>query len=328
MSALNVERIPIRVDRAGLNPLADILLFGNYRRLLKRLKPVAYLSYTIKPNVYGSLAAASLGIPAVPNVSGLGTAFIRGGMLQSIATRLYRVGFARAPVVFFQNDEDRSLFVERRIVGPGQARVLPGSGVDLDRFKPTELPDGPPVFLLVARLLRDKGVTEFVEAARALRPILLGARFQLLGPIDEGNRSAITRSELESWARQGLIEYLGVTDDVRPYLADASAIVLPSYREGLPRALVEGAAMARPLIAADAPGSRDVVKDGVNGYLCRVRDAGSLAEAMRRLADLPSDERLAMGKQARRTVQDRFSEEHVVSAYLDVIAGLEKRTAA
>jgi glycosyltransferase involved in cell wall biosynthesis len=328
MAALDVERIPIRVDRAGLNPVADLMLLARYRCLLKRLMPVAYLGYTIKPNVYGSLAAASLGIPALPNVSGLGTAFIRGGILQSIVTRLYRVGFARAPVVFFQNDEDRGLFIERRIVRPGQARVLPGSGVDLDRFKPAPLDEGPPVFLLVARLLRDKGVLEFVKAARILRPILPVARFQLLGPIDEGNRTAISRSELDSWTKQGVVEYLGVTEDVRPFIAAATAIVLPSYREGLPRALVEGAAMARPLIAADAPGSRDIVEDGVNGYLCRVRDAESLAEAMRRMTDLPFSQRLAMGEAARRKVQERFSEELVVRAYLDVIAGLEAGTAA
>jgi glycosyltransferase involved in cell wall biosynthesis len=231
-------------------------------------------------------------------------------------------------VVFFQNDEDRGLFIERRIVRPGQARVLPGSGVDLDRFKPAPLDEGPPVFLLVARLLRDKGVLEFVKAARILRPILPVARFQLLGPIDEGNRTAISRSELDSWTKQGVVEYLGVTEDVRPFIAAATAIVLPSYREGLPRALVEGAAMARPLIAADAPGSRDIVEDGVNGYLCRVRDARSLAEAMKLLADLPFDQRLAMGEAARRKVQERFSEELVVRAYLDVIAGLEAGTAA
>jgi len=328
MVALDVERIPVRMDRAGLNPVADLMLFARYRSLLKRLMPVAYLGYTIKPNVYGSLAAASLGIPALPNVSGLGTAFIRGGILQSIVTRLYRVGFARAPLVFFQNNEDRSLFVERSIVRPDQARVLPGSGVDLDRFKPAPLDEGPPVFLLVARLLRDKGVLEFVEAARILRSNLPGARFQLLGPIDEGNRTAISRSELDSWTKEGVVEYLGVTDDVRPFIAAASAIVLPSYREGLPRALVEGAAMARPLIAADAPGSRDIVEDGVNGYLCRVRDTGSLAETVKRMADLPFDQRLAMGEAARRRVQERFSEELVVRGYLDVIAGLEARRAA
>jgi glycosyltransferase involved in cell wall biosynthesis len=324
MQALGVERIPIRIDRSGANPLADLRLIARYRGLLKRLRPAAYLGYTIKPNVYGSFAAASLGIPALPNVSGLGTAFIGGGPLQQIVVRLYRIGFARASVVFFQNDEDRQLFVDRRIVRPEQARVLPGSGVDLERFTPSPAADGAPVFLLVGRLLRDKGVNEFVEAARLVRAKLPQARFQLLGPIDEGNRTAIGRAQLESWVAEGIVEYLGTTDDVRPFIAGSSAVVLPSYREGLPRSLLEAAAMARPLIATDAPGCRDVVEDGVNGYLCAVRDSGSLADAMLRFADLPLKRRLAMGESARRKVQERFNEERVVDTYLEVLDGLSK----
>jgi len=328
MQALGVERIPVRIDRSGANPWADLRLLARYRALLRQLRPAAYLGYTIKPNIYGSLAAASLGIPALPNVSGLGTAFIRGGALQSLVTALYRVGFARAPVVFFQNDEDRQLFVARRIVRGDQARVLPGSGVDLERFAPASPPPDPLTFLLIARLLRDKGVVEFADAARSLRAELPNARFQLLGPIDEGNRTAISRAELDSWVRDGVIEHLGTTDDVRPSIAAASAVVLPSYREGLPRSLLEAGAMARPLIATDVPGCRDVVEEGVNGYLCRARDARSLAQAMRRFADLPPAERLAMGDAGRRKVQERFSEEFVVRAYLDVLAGLDRNQSA
>jgi glycosyltransferase involved in cell wall biosynthesis len=324
MQALDVERIPIRIDRSGANPWADFNLVAEYRRLLKRLRPAAYLGYTIKPNVYGSFAAASLGIPALPNVSGLGTAFIRGGLLQQIVVRLYRLGFSRAPVVFFQNAEDRQLFVDRRIVRADQARVLPGSGVDLDRFAPAVAVDGPPVFLLVGRLLRDKGVTEFVEAARLVRANLPQTRFQLLGPIDEGNRTAISRNALESWVGEGIVEYLGTTDDVRPFIAASSTVVLPSYREGLPRSLLEAAAMGRPLIATDAPGCRDVVDDGVNGYLCAVADGASLADAMRRFVNLSYEQRLAMGESARRKVQERFSEELVVATYIEVLAGLNK----
>jgi glycosyltransferase involved in cell wall biosynthesis len=321
MRELDVERIPIRIDRSGLNPVADLRLLADYRRLLGRIQPAAYLGFTIKPNIYGSMAAATLGIPAIPNVSGLGTAFIRRGVLQSIVTALYRRGFSKAPAVFFQNDEDRSLFVGRRIVRAKQSRVLPGSGVDLSRFAPAAPNEGPPVFLLVARLLRDKGVIEFVQAARSLGS--QGMHFQLLGPIDEGNRTAIGRLELERWVQEGVIEYLGVTDDVRPFLAAATAVVLPSYREGRPRSLLEAAAMARPLIAADVPGCRDVVEDGVNGYLCTIGDPVSLASAMRRLAGLPPTDRIAMGDAARRKVQEQFSEELVIGAYLEVLAGFQ-----
>jgi glycosyltransferase involved in cell wall biosynthesis len=305
-----------------MNPVTDLRLLSAYRRHLKRLRPAAFLGYTIKPNIYGSLAAASLGIPAFPNVSGLGTAFIRGGVLQSLVSRLYRIAFSRCPAVFFQNSEDRQLFEQRRIVRLDQARLLPGSGVNLDRFSPVPLPNGPPVFLFIGRLLRDKGVVEFVEAARELRKEMPDARFQLLGGVDEGNRTGIGANRLFEWESSGAVQHLGTTDDVRPYIAEATAIVLPSYREGLPRSLLEGAAMARPLIASDVAGCRDVVEDGVNGFLCAVRDPASLAAAMRHLAQLPPARRLAMGEAGRRKVEERFSEAYVVRTYLDALEEL------
>jgi glycosyltransferase involved in cell wall biosynthesis len=203
-----------------------------------------------------------------------------------------------------------------------QARVLPGSGVDLDRFRPAVLSDGPPVFLFVGRLLCDKGVIEFVEAARHLRQSRPTLRFQLLGPIDEENRTSVLRNEIRHWEKDGIIEYLGECDDVRPFIAAATAVVLPSYREGLPRSLLEAGAMARPLIATDVPGCRDVVEDGVNGYLCNARDASSLASVIERFALLSHEQRLQMATAARAKVQDRFSEEYVIRAYLDVFAEL------
>ena len=324
MNELAVERIAVPVDRSGLNPLADVGLLRRYRSILASLRPAAYIGYTIKPNIYGSLAAASLGVPALPNVSGLGTAFIRGGPLQQLVTRLYRVGFRKAPIVFFQNDEDRRLFVDRRIVQTGQAQVLPGSGVDLNRFAPAPpAPEGHPTFLLIGRLLRDKGVVEFVEAARMLKAEFPQVRCQLLGPIDPGNRTAIGSGELARWVSEGIVEHLGTTDDVRPFIAAATAVVLPSYREGLPRSLLEAAAMERPLIATDVPGCRNVVEDRVNGRLCRVRDPASLAEAMRDMIETPADQRRAMAEAARRKVQAQYSEEFVVQAYLDALARID-----
>ena len=323
MRAMALRRIAIDVERSGLNPLADLRLFRRYRRLLKQLRPAAYLGFTIKPNIYGSMAAASLGMPALPNVSGLGTAFMRSGPLQQLVIALYRFGFRRVPVVFFQNGEDRDLFVERRIVPRERTQVLPGSGVDLERFAPQPLPDGPPTFLLIGRMLRDKGIVEFADAARSLRQALPEARFQLLGPIDEANRSAISRSQIDAWVAEGVVEYLGTTDDVRPFITGASVVVLPSYREGLPRSLLEAAAMSRPLVATDVPGCRQLVDDGVNGFLCSVRDAASLAEAMQRLAALPGPRQAQMGEAARRKVQEQFSEERVVEAYLEALARLD-----
>jgi glycosyltransferase involved in cell wall biosynthesis len=319
MAELAVERIAVEVDRSGLNPFADLRLLRTYRSILKRLRPVAYLGFTIKPNIYGCLAAGELGIPAMANISGLGTVFIKRGPVLALVTSLYRRALRRAPIVFFQNPDDRAEFLERRLVRPYQAQLLPGSGVDLERFAPAPLPSGPATFLFIGRLLGDKGVRDFAEAARRLRRERQDVRFQLLGPLDEGNRTAITRLELNRWVDAGTVEYLGMAGDVRPFIEAATAVVLPSYREGLPRSLLEAAAMGRPLIATDVPGCREVVDDGVNGFLCSAHDHESLADAMRRLAELAPEQRAAMGKTSRKLVEDRFGEGLVIGAYLDAL---------
>jgi glycosyltransferase involved in cell wall biosynthesis len=319
MTNLAVEWHSVDLARSGLNPIEDLRLLRSYRRILKSLEPAALLGFTIKPNIYGSIAARSLGVAAIPNISGLGTAFLAGGPLRMLVVVMYRFALKRCETVFFQNPDDLQLFIEQRIVRRSQARLLPGSGIDLGHYAPTPLPAGPPKFLLIARLLRDKGVIEYVEAARILRVEQPGAKFRLLGPIDPGNRTGIKQAELGSWIAEGVIDYLGSADDVRPHIAEASVIVLPSYREGLPRTLLEGAAMARPLITADVPGCREVVENGVNGLLCEVRDARSLADAMRTMVRMTVEERSNMGLASRRLVEERFGEERVVQAYLDAL---------
>lgn len=322
LAELDVEHVPIAVDSLGLSPFRDLGLLLQYYRLLRRIRPDVFLGYTAKPNVYGSFAAQALGIRVVNNISGLGTAFIGGGVLQSIVATLYRIALRRSAIVFFQNPEDRDLFVDLGLVRPEQVRLLPGSGIDLDRFRP-ELPpasaEGAFTFLLVGRLLQQKGVREFVEAARIVRGQEPQARFQLLGFLDTPNRSAIGRDEVAAWEAEGAIEYLGETDDVRPALAAADCVVLPSYREGLPRTLLEGAAMNRPLIATDVAGCRQVVEHGVNGLLCTVGDAGSLARAMLEMLRLGAAERSKMGAAGRALVERDFSEAKVVSAYLEAV---------
>lgn len=321
--ALGVEYVPIEMDSKSVSPLRDLALLAGYRRALRRIRPDIFLGYTAKPNVYGSLAAHSVGARVINNVSGLGTAFIRQGVLTRIVSSLYRLAFKRSSAVFFQNREDRDLFVAKRLVRPEQARLLPGSGIDLARFRPSPEPEGRPArpvtFLLVARLLRDKGVGEYVEAARRVRAARPDIRFQLLGFLDVANRTAVPREEVDAWVKEGVVDYLGAADDVRPFIETADCIVLPSYREGLPRTLLEGAAMAKPLIATDVPGCRDVVRDGVDGYLCHVRDPHSLADAMLRMADLSPEERRRFGSAARARVEAEFDESLVVSRYLEAI---------
>ena len=323
LGEIGCRHIPLAIDNKGTNPLKDAVLFLRYIDLMRREKPGVYLSWTIKPNIYGSLAAHILRIPVICNVSGLGTTFLHDGWLTRFVKLLYRVALSRSAVVFFQNREDLDLFVESRLVRPQQVHLLPGSGIDLDRFAPAPIApreaDNGPVFILVARLLWDKGIREYVEAARSIKARMPQVRFRLLGFLDVENRTAVPRQTVENWEQEGIIEYLGQTSDVRPHLADADCVVLPSYREGTPRSLLEAAAMARPLIATDVPGCRDVVDDGVNGWLCRAKDINDLANKMLRFAESSTAQRLEMGRQSRLKAERQFNERIVVDAYLAAI---------
>ena len=323
-----IERIAFKVDRSGTNPLADLRLLWSYASALRRSRPVALLSFTVKPNIYGAIAGWVQGVPAIPTVSGLGTVFIGGGLLKRFVTLLYKAALRRSPAVLFENSNDRDLFVAAGIVEEGRCKVVPGSGINLSSFCARDLPAGAPTFLLIARLLGDKGVREYVEAARGLRESHPGWRFQLLGALDPGNRTAISRQEIEAWSAEGVVDYLGETADVRPYIAAASVVVLPSYREGLPKSLLEGAAMGRPLVATDVPGCRELVAEGVNGFLCDARSAGSLAGAMRKMGKCSPQRQAEMGQAGRRMVEARFDERIVVGEYLALLEAVCARNAA
>ena len=311
----------IAVDRSGLNPFRDAKLFFTYINLFGLLDPEFYFGFTVKPNIFGCLAARVRSVHAIPNVSGLGTAFINPGPLSALVGMLYRIAFARCPIIFFQNQDDLDLFVARKIVRFSQARLLPGSGIDLRHFAPTSPPSGV-TYLFIGRLLGDKGVREFVEAARLLRPNHPDWKFQLLGPFDEGNRSGIGPVEVDQWIKEGVVDYLGQANDVRPFLAASTAVVLPSYREGLPRTLLEAAAMAKPLIATDVPGNRRIVEHGVNGVLCAARDPHSLAQAMLEVGAMDAGKRDAMGRAGRAIAERSYDEQQVIGAYLEAIAQL------
>lgn len=319
LRAMGVVVHHVPVDSKGLSPLRDARLMADYYRLLRRVKPVALLTFTPKPNIYGSMAAALAGIPAVNTVTGLGTTFLSGRALQGLASMLYRVGLRRSKRIFFHNPDDRDLFVERGLVRREQAAVVPGSGVDLDRFSPASdlAADRPLTFLFIGRLLKDKGALEFAEAAAIVardRP----ARFRMLGPVED-HPKAVSQDLLRPHVESGTVELLGEAGDVRPFIADADCVVLPSYREGLPRVLLEAAAMGVPAIATDVPGCRHVVDHGVTGFLCEARSAISLAEAMKAIADLSPEERAAMGARAREKAERDYSQERVVAAYVDVL---------
>lgn len=314
---------PLAMDARGLSIGRELALMQRLGRIFAKERPDVILGYTIKNNIFGAIAARYCGIPFIPNVTGLGTAFLSGGGLQRIAEFLYRHAFASLAVVFFQNEDDRDLFLARGLVRAEQARLLPGSGIDLQQFPAAAYPRGvnerAPVFLMIARLLRDKGVLEFVEAARILRLVHPGVRFQLLGAVATENRTAIGAPAVAAWQAEGVIEYLGTADDVRPHIAAADCVVLPSYREGAPRTLIEAAAMARPVIATDVPGCRSVVENGVTGLLCAPRNAQSLAGACEQFLALSPAARSAMGAAGRLRMDRIYDVAHVVSAYTQAI---------
>ncbi|MER8563024.1 glycosyltransferase family 4 protein [Mesorhizobium sp. M0578] len=327
LADLGCRYIEIAMDNSGMSPFRDIQLAWRYWRVIRQERPDVFIGFTIKPNIFGSLSAHINGVPVINNISGLGTAFVRGGLLRKIVQALYRYALYRSKLIFFQNDDDRVLFVNEGIVREEQTVLLPGSGVDLDHFSPSvdEVPRlNGVVFILVARLLWDKGVGEFVEAARLVREKVPTARFQLLGFLDVENRTAVPRKSLEQWVDEGLVEYLGSTDDVRPFLQAADCVVLPSYREGTPRSLLEGGAMARPLIATNVPGCKEVVDHAENGFLCRPKDAADLASKMVEFAAMDYPSRISMGQKSRRKIEKQFSETIVIERYLSAMQQILK----
>lgn len=325
---LGAEVYEVTMNAKGTNPLADARVIGRYVKLMRRLRPDLSITFTIKPNIYAGLAARWTHTPYLPVTTGLGYVFIEDSRVSRVAKLLYRVAFRGAEKVWFLNRDDVESFRAARLVAKDKVELLPGEGIDLTHFEPCPLPAEGVTFLFVGRMLRDKGVLEFVEAARRLRERHPSVRWLLLGGVWEDNPAAVSREQLEAWNAEGTVEWLGQQEDVRPYLRAATCVVLPSYREGVPRVLLEGAALARPVIATDAPGCRDVVEDGVNGFLCEVRSAESLAGAMERLLALTPEERAEMGRRGRRLVEERFDLKRILAQYDEAVDRLFSGPAA
>ena len=321
LTAMGAAPLAVPLRRTGRNPLADVKALAALWRLFGALRPDAVLTYTAKPNIYGLLAARARRVPRrAALVTGLGYAFTDGGgakrrVFRTLISALYRVSLRGAHDVIFQNPDDRGEFARRGIIAPRQrSHVVAGSGIDLGRFKRVPVPAGPPVFLMIARLIRDKGIGEFVEAAQAVKAVQHDAEMRILGPLDD-NPAGIGPRQVAAWQDAGLVRYLGETDDVRPHLAACTVYVLPSYREGLPRTVLEAMATGRAVITTDAPGCRETVVPGENGVLVPPRDAPALAAAMRRFVDEP---RLAvtMGARSRQLAEERFDVRQVNAAML------------
>ena len=317
---------PLEVQNTGSNPIKDLFLYFEYLKIYKKIQPDIVLQYTIKPNIYGTLAAKRLSLPVINNVSGLGTVFLNNGFVSLIAKLLYKVAFRRTDLVFFQNEDDKNEFLNHIKIPNLNTDLLPGSGIDLKKFQPQPQLNGKKfTFLMISRIIKDKGIYEFVNAAKLAQKNNLEAKFQLLGEPDINHRRGIQKKEISQWIDEGIIEYLGVTDRVSEVIKEADCVVLPSYREGTPKTLLEGAAMGKPLIATNVAGCRQVVLEGENGFLCNVKDEKSLFEAVNKMYNSGKDDLERMGKKGRQFMEEKYNENLVIEKYKYWIHKLSKK---
>jgi glycosyltransferase involved in cell wall biosynthesis len=324
---------PLELSRNGVNPPSELRAIAACVRLYRREHPDLVHHFTVKPVVYGTWAARIAGVPAVMNsITGLGYTFVtrdwRGRILRPLVRGLYRSALrSRGNWAIFQNPDDRQRFIEMGIVAPLRTGLIAGSGVDLERFRPTPEPQGPPVVVLAARMLWDKGIGELVDAGRRLREAGTPIHVRLVGAPDPGNPASIPEEQLAAWRAAGLAEWLGHRDDMPAIYADCHIVALPTYYgEGLPRSLVEAGACGRPVVASDVPGCREVVQPSVNGWLIPPHDPKALAEALQRLC---TDEamRMSMGARGREVAERRFSDATIVDATLKLYRAMLAETA-
>lgn len=320
---------PIKIAARGHNPFQDLLLFWKLYRLYRKIKPDLIFHYTIKPNIYGSVAAHLAGVPAIAVLTGLGYLFNRRSLVSWVGKQLYRYGLACSSEVWFLNEEDKAECISRKLVSAQKCQVLQSEGVDIHFFQPAPFPIHSTsqtfTFLLIARLLWDKGIGEYAEAARLLKTSYPQTCCQIIGLIDSSHPNAVGAAQLQDWQKNSILEYLGTHSDVRPAISAADCIVLPSYREGVPRALLEAAAMERPLIATDVPGCREIVEDRVNGFLCEVRNPQDLAVKMEIMMCLPRRSYEQMAYASRLKVLQLFDEKFIIQRYQAVIDTIKKR---
>lgn len=327
LRAMGCDVIDLPMSAKGTNPLQDLKLLYTLYRLYRRISPNFIIHYTIKPNIYGSLAAKLANIPSIAITTGLGYTFLNNNLVAKVARLLYKLAFNFPKEIWFLNEDDRQEFLQYHLVAKHKAILLHGEGVDLEHFAPQAIALGgaesdeikPVRFLLIARMLWDKGIREYVTAAKIVQQCYPQAIFQLLGAYDVANPSVITREQIDLWEEEGLITYLGTTEDVRPFVANADCMVLPSYREGIPRTMIESASMSKPLIVTDVPGCRDVVIPNRTGLLCPVKDAAALAHCCEKIINMDAKQLAKMGEAGRAFMESKFDERLVITQYINTL---------
>ncbi len=320
LASYGIHHVPISMDSRGISPIRDLNLLFRLFNTYRAIRPVAILHFTIKPNIFGSIAARPLRIPTLNNITGLGSSFLRGGIVSFVTQFLYRFAFATSNTVFFQNNYDLEIFQEKRLVTRSQARLLPGSGIDSKKFSPrhSSVAKNKFVFLLIGRLIKDKGINEYVDAVRKLKALgHVDFDAHLLGQLMPVESGGVSLAQINKWKDEQLVHYLGEVDDVRDVISVADCVVLPSYREGTSKSLLEAASMQKPIVASDVPGCNNVVQHNHNGLLCLPKNADDLAEKMLIMLRMPAEKRERMGELGRIKVESEFDEEIVIQHYLD-----------
>ncbi|NMA49020.1 MAG: glycosyltransferase family 4 protein [Tissierellia bacterium] len=307
----------ISIDRRGINPIEDIKLLFHFNKLIGEIKPDLILSHTIKPNIYASLAAKYRKIPYINNITGLGSALQNNNFLSKILILLYKISLSSSSAIFFENEGNCKYFEQNKIGNKTKYITVPGAGVNIAKYMPFENKNDMDklIFLFIGRIMKDKGIDEYIEAAKLIKKEKDNIRFQVLGFFDDDTY----KNKIEEFERSGVIEYLGVSDDTRLEMKNADCIVLPSYHEGMSNVLLEGAAMGKPLITTNIHGCKEAVDDGENGFLCNPKDAESLKEAINKFINLSEAQRKEMGRLSREKVVKEFDRNIVVDQYINKI---------
>lgn len=316
---LGVKVININLNKRGMNPIEDIKLFFELYKIYKKEKPDIIFHYTIKANIYGNLAAHFTKIKSVAVLTGLGYAFVTNSIVSKIAKFLYKISLPLAEEVCVLNEDDKNLLVSENIIKKEKVFVLPGEGINTEKFLPMEktenLKGEKIIFLMIARAFFDKGVKEYVEAAENIKNKYPDTEFQFLGALGGNSVAGIDEKQMKSFVDKGIINYLGTVNDVRKIIKNADCIVLPSYREGISRTLLEGASMEKPLIASNVTGCREIIIDGVSGFLAEPKNSEDLTEKIEKFLKLSKDEKKSFGKAGREHVINNFDEKIVIDIY-------------
>lgn len=315
IKALGVRVIDTNVDRKSVNPIKDIILLKDYTKIIKEEKPDLVLAYTIKCNIYGGISCRINNIPFMANVTGLGSAYYRGGLIKNIVNILYKIGLKKAKSVFFENTSNAQVMIDEKAIKKEQAVVLNGAGVNLERFEYSEMPkDTVTRFIFVGRVMEEKGVNELFEAIRKIREEYDNVEFTFIGWFEEDYSDIMTQLEEEK-----IIRYYGYQNDVIPFMKNSHCVILPSYHEGMANVLLEGAALGRAIIATDIPGCRESIVDGVSGLKCKVKDSEDLYDKIKKFVDLTFEEKVEMGKSGRKHMEDVFDKRKVIRETMEVM---------